>query len=63
MAKKKPPIDRRKLKRALSRMQTLFGRAEGIYHDDRNPNRADLLLPVLREGFELAVKTIGELKL
>lgn len=47
------------LREVLSEAQHLFGMAESIYADDRNPNRADKLHKVLRDGFTLCLNAIG----
>lgn len=40
----------------LRELQDLVGRAKGIYMNDRAPDRADLILPVLDRAFDICVE-------
>ena len=50
---KKPT--RKDLLKVLGRIQDLAGRAKGIYLIDTGTDRADKLLPMLQEIFDLCV--------
>jgi hypothetical protein len=50
---KKP--SRRDFLTVIERCQHLFGAIEGVFNDDRNPMRADKLLTLTKEGFELCL--------
>ncbi len=53
-----PQRKRKRLNRPamLGRIQDLVGSAKHAYLDDRSPNRADRLLPLLDEAFDLCVQ-------
>lgn len=50
---RRPRIERAAL---LRRLQDLVGSAKGVYQDDRSPDRAGRLIPLLDEAFEICVK-------
>ncbi len=50
-------LTRKQIMKNLSEIQHLIGKAEGIYMDDRNPMRADLLLKILKDAFYLTLDT------
>lgn len=42
--------------RELEWLQDLIGRAQSVYDNDRNPLRANHLIPLLSEAFDLIAK-------
>ena len=52
---KKPT--RKDLLAVVEKCQGLFGAIEGAFNDDRDPMRADKLLVLTKEGFELCLST------
>ena len=40
----------------LKRLQDLIGKIQGDYMNDRAPDRADKVLPALKEAFEIVVR-------
>jgi len=52
--------DVRKLLITLGDIQTLAGRAQGVYLNDRSTERAEKLVPMLQEIFDKCVETRSE---
>lgn len=48
------------LRKALGEAQGLFGEAEGVYSNDRDPDRADKLHAILRRGFDVCLAAISK---
>jgi hypothetical protein len=49
----------RVLIKALGDIQTLVGKAMGVYMNDRSTDRADKLLPLLKQAFDICVEARG----
>jgi hypothetical protein len=50
---------KRELLTALRECQGLFGSIEAAYQNDRASNRADRLLPLCKQGFDLCIDILG----
>ncbi len=50
----------RKLLLALSRIQDLSGEAKAVYLDDRSSTRAEKLIPLLKQIFDIALEAQGD---
>lgn len=49
---RRPRVERSKL---LGELQNLIGEAQSVYNNDRAPDRADKLLPILDRCFEIVL--------
>lgn len=44
----------------VGKIQSLAGKAQGVYFNDRQANRADALIPILQEMFDLCLDILGD---